>query len=100
MVLFTVGTWDCVPGREDDFAAAWEQFADWTTREVAPGAWAKLLRSRDRPTRFHSFGPWPDLDAIGAWRATPQFQAFVTQVQPMLTSFEPGVFDVVAAVGS
>lgn len=97
MSLFTSGTWVVEPGREDDFAAAWARFADWTVNHVPGGPWAKLLRSRDQPTRFLSFGPWSDLDAISAWRGTPEFQAFVHEVRPMLTSFEPGVFDEVAA---
>jgi hypothetical protein len=47
--LYTCGTWTVVPGREDDFVAAWQDLADWTLREIPGARWAELVRSQEKP---------------------------------------------------
>lgn len=60
MSVYTMGIWQAKPGREDEFAAAWWEFAEWTGREFlgVEKTNGTLLRDRDQPGRFVSFGPW------------------------------------------
>ena len=48
MAVYTVGIWIVKPGREDEFADAWREMAEWTTRSVNSAASGTLLRDRER----------------------------------------------------
>lgn len=92
MSVYTVGIWIAKPGREDEFAACWREMAEWTIREVAPAP-GTLLRDRERPARFVSFGPWPDAEAIARWRAHPGFAERVARMRALLDDFSPLTLD-------
>ena len=91
-VLFTSGQWTVLPGREEEFVAAWAELAEWTAREVPGSGWAQLIQREDDPRRFVSFGPWQSAEAIAAWRASAGFQERVARIGSLLEAFEPGVF--------
>jgi heme-degrading monooxygenase HmoA len=94
MTLYTVGLWTVRPGGEDEFVARWSELADWTS-EHFPGR-GTLLRDRDQPNRFLSFGPWESVEQIERWRAAPEWQQAVADIRGLLESFEPGTYDVAA----
>lgn len=87
--LYTLGEWTVTPGREEAFVSAWRELAEWTTANVDGNTWAKLLRDRDEPRRFISFGPWASDDAVAAWREHPQFRQHVTNIQQLVDAFAP-----------
>jgi heme-degrading monooxygenase HmoA len=87
-------------GREDEFVAAWREFAEWTNREVPGSAWAKLLRDDDTPQRYISVGPWRDLDAIETWRSLPGWQERVRRLRPLPDRFEPSTLEPVIEIES
>lgn len=97
--LFSVGIWTVKPGREEEFVAAWSEFADWTRREISPTAVGTLLRDRETPNRFVSFGPWESLEQMEEWRSHPGFQERVGSVRELLEAFEPGTFERAAGGG-
>lgn len=86
--VWTHGTWTVVPGREDDFIAAWTHMADWTVGAY-PGARGTLLRDTERPHVFISFGPWPDQETAARWRGSATFQEHLGAIHETLQSFEP-----------
>jgi quinol monooxygenase YgiN len=90
--LYTSGSWTVVPGREDDFVAAWTELAEWTAAEVPGSSWATLIQRKDMPNCFVSFGPWRNAEAIDEWRASDGFQRRVGALREMLEDFSPGVF--------
>lgn len=96
-MLYTSGFWHVRDGHETEFIQAWARFSEWSVQNATGSPWAKLLRRDGDPRRFLSFGPWDSADNIAEWRATPQFKAFVAEVEPMLEAFDPGVYEVVAA---
>lgn len=98
--LYTHGEWTVKKGREAEFVAAWSDFARWTVDSVEGSSWAKLLRDRDEPRRFVSFGPWRDEAAVAAWRAHPDFQARVAAIQELVDAFVPRTLTVAAEIGS
>jgi quinol monooxygenase YgiN len=93
--VWTHGRWTVIPGREDDFAAAWRELADWTGSQFTT-AGATLLRDRDQPNVFFSFGPWPDLETVGRWRGSDGFQQRISTIRGLLESFEAHTLDPVA----
>ena len=96
--IYTHGAWVVIPGREDEFVAAWTDFARWTTKNV-PGAGAgTLLRDREDRRRFVSFGPWESESAVAAWRQRPEFMDFVKAARELLEEFRPATLDTVALV--
>jgi quinol monooxygenase YgiN len=68
----------------------------WLTglrRRCRGGGQRTLLRDREQPNRFISFGPWESVEAIGAWRANPGFQERVSKMREMLEDFSPMTLD-------
>jgi heme-degrading monooxygenase HmoA len=97
MAVYTVGIWITKPGREDDFARRWREMAEWTEQEMTSAASGTLLRDREQPNRFVSFGPWASLNDIEAWRANPGFIVRVGAIRELLEEFSPMTLDDVTA---
>lgn len=98
-MLYTSGTWIVRAGREEEFVAAWSDLASWTTAEIAPGQRAMLLRDRDDPSHFVSFGPWDSDEDIARWRASEGFVSRVGRIRELLDRFEAHTLDTVARSG-
>jgi heme-degrading monooxygenase HmoA len=96
---YSMGLWIAKPGLEDEFAAAWQQFADWSLGAIEGGLWAKLLRDRTQTNRFVSFGPWDSLEAIEAWRSHPGFAERVGPIRELIESLEAYTLEAVVEVG-
>jgi quinol monooxygenase YgiN len=99
VTVYTAGIWTVKPGREEEFVALWRELAEWTlgSFSVAQGT---LLRGREQPTRFLSFGPCESIEQIEAWRSAPEWQELVGRLPELLDSFEPGTYDVAATAGA
>ena len=66
--VYTLAVWTVLCGREDEFVALWRELAHWTLTRF-PNAQGTLLRDRERPNHFVSFGPWENLEVIQEWRS-------------------------------
>lgn len=84
-------------GREDDFVRAWQELADRTKSDF-PAEVATLLRDRDQPNVFISFGPWESLEQIEQWRDSETFKQGVGKVRELLDDFAPHTMDLAAGV--
>ena len=96
-MVWTSGIWTVKPGREDEFTAAWAEFAAWSLGEF-PGSRAWLLRRRDEPRVFMSIGPWPSDEVVDTWRGSAGFQERIGRIREMLDGFEPRTFDQVVEI--
>jgi quinol monooxygenase YgiN len=97
MAVYTSGKWKVTPGHEDDFVKAWNDLATRTKGDFSEST-ATLLRDRDDPTLFISFGPWESIEQIEQWRASEMFQAGVGMIRPLLAEFTAYTLDPVASV--
>lgn len=97
MAVYTSGRWKVTPGNEDEFVNAWRDLATRTKGDF-PSSTAVLLRDRDDPTLFMSFGPWESIEEIERWRASEAFQSGVGKIRPLLAEFTPHTLDPVASV--
>jgi len=99
MVVYTHATWHVRPGHEAEFEAAWRAMGQ--AFEAVPGSSpleGTLLRRRDDPAVYVSFGPWPDHEAVQRMRDDPRAQAAMAEVMRHCIEADPGSFDVVAVV--
>jgi heme-degrading monooxygenase HmoA len=98
MTLYTLGVWTVKEGREDEFLRAWEDMATRTKAEF-PAPTATLLRDRDKPNVFISYGPWPSLDVIEQWRNSETFKDGVGRIRALLEGFEAHTMDAAVEIG-
>jgi heme-degrading monooxygenase HmoA len=89
---FTLGIWTVKPGHEQKFIEAWGDMATQTQAEF-PYASGTLLRDREAPNRFISFGPWESLEQIEMWRASAAFRDGLARIRELLEAFEPHMMD-------
>ena len=95
MRVYTLGIWTVKDGREAEFVKAWEDLADRTKSDFPDGT-ATLLRDRDQPNLFISFGPWESPEQIEQWRSSDTFKHGVGTLRPMLDDFEAHTMDIAA----
>lgn len=92
MRVWTHGNWVVKAGTEAAFEEAWTRLA-----RAAMGAYEGeppiLLRDRERPNVFKTFGAWPSIEAIEAFRTSDLFRGAVDEIRPLLESFEPFALD-------
>ena len=96
-VTYTSGIWVAKPGEEDEFVAAWEEFARWASTHDGAGT-LRLVRDREQTNRFSSFAPWESVDAIQAWKGSDEFRERIGQVKQHVTEFSPSELELVAEV--
>jgi quinol monooxygenase YgiN len=93
--VWSSGIWTVLPGRGDEFVAAWLGFAEWSrSTHGATRAW--LLRDRAHADRFLSVGPWPSEAAIEAWRSDPGFKERIGRIRELLDDVAVSTLDPVA----
>ena len=90
--VWTHGTWVVKPGQEDAFVQVWTDLARTTMSSLGSGK-PTLLRDRERPNTFKTFGAWPDIAAVEAFRGSDAFREGIAVLQPLLESFEPMTLD-------
>jgi heme-degrading monooxygenase HmoA len=94
---YTSGMWLVKEGEEDEFVAAWRDFASWG--HTWPGCGTlRLVRDHYEPNRFMSFGPWESFEAQQAWKDSPEFKERIMRVRQHVEDFTPSVFEHVTAV--
>jgi heme-degrading monooxygenase HmoA len=98
VTVYTLGVWFVKKGREEEFIRAWDELAQWTV-ESGYESHGTLVRDRDAPYRFISFGPWPSVEAAGAWRDSDGFRERFARIEELVDRFEPQTLDVVMRVG-
>jgi heme-degrading monooxygenase HmoA len=98
VTVYTLGVWHVKAGREDDFVRAWDELAQWTL-ESGYESHGTLVRDRESPFRFVSFGPWPSAEAAGRWRDSDGFRERFARIEELVDRFEPQTLDVVMRVG-
>jgi len=96
--IYTTGSWKPFPGQEAAFLEAWKDFMNWATG--LPGAGEAVLARDERdPERFVSFAAWESIDAVRAWKSSPEFKPRMSRVQEHIDKFAPTELDVVIHVG-
>ena len=86
------GIWTVKAGREDDFVDAWRAMARLGQEEFEAVERARLLRDRERPNVFVSFGPSPSIEEIDRFREA-MGSRFDAIEEELLVSFEATTLD-------
>ena len=97
-MICTSGTWLVKTGREDEFARRWEESASNLSLEF-PDVTFRLMRDRDNPRRFMSFGEgWRNLEQVEAARSLPSFQDSMASMWRLLESGEMAVLELAVEI--
>ena len=94
---YTAGMWKAKAGEEDEFIAAWREFAIWAS--TMPGAGTlRLTRDTKEPSRFFSFGSWESIEAVRAWKASDEFKERIGRVKAHTDEFTAWEFELATTV--
>ena len=85
---YTAGSWLVCAGREDQFVAAWTDFAGWSLEHASGAESCVLIRHATDPVRFLSFGAWTDADAVAGWRGSKGFHERLGTCRTLCEKFE------------
>jgi len=85
---YTSGSFMVRQGEEDAFVAAVKDVAEWTMVNFSGVREITLLRDPAGSGRFFTFIQWDDGESIEAWRADPEFGAYMTQLREHCSSVE------------
>lgn len=85
--VYTSGTWKPIPGREEVFVGAWEQFAAWASQMPGAGR-LSLTRDLNDEGRYVSLGHWANEDAVRGWKGSPEFKERMAQVLQHVADFQ------------
>lgn len=96
--VYTTGSWKPFAGQEEAFLAEWREFMAWACSLPGAGR-AVLARDLRDPERFVSVAAWDSLEAVKAWKGSPEFKPRMSRVQAHVDKFAPTELDVVAVVG-
>jgi heme-degrading monooxygenase HmoA len=97
--IYTTGIWRPKAGEEDQFVAAWSEFAQWAGEFRGAGT-LRLARDLADPERYVSFGRWDSAEAAHAWKTSAEFRERMGRVQAHVAEFTPDELEIVASRGS
>jgi quinol monooxygenase YgiN len=91
--VWTHGVWTVVPGHEDRFVELWRAMAERGLTELDVVEPPTLLRDRERPNEFVSFGPWPSIAEVDRFRASDTFRCAQAEMDSVLEDFVTRTLD-------
>jgi heme-degrading monooxygenase HmoA len=94
MTVYTLGVWFVKEGREDESIRAWDDLAEWTV-ENGHESHGTLVRDREVPHRFVSFGPWPSAEAAERWRDSVGFRERFARIEELDDRCEPETLNLI-----
>lgn len=95
--VYTTGSWRPFEGQEEAFLEEWRAFMDWACSLPGAGR-AVLARDLRDPARFVSVATWDSLEAVTAWKGSPEFKPRMSRVQAHIDKFAPTELEVVSVV--
>jgi hypothetical protein len=96
--IYTHAEWLVLPGREDEFIAAWKELGSAFGALEHPPLWGSLLRSSTEPRLFYSFGPWRSADDVTAMRSHAPTLAVLQRVRSLCERATPAGYERVAHI--
>lgn len=87
--MYSLGIWLVKTGQEEEFIAAWTEFAKQTFASQPGAIEVVLLRDIENPSRFITAGPWEDQESIDRWRQTKEFQEFFQRAKLLCKEITP-----------
>lgn len=86
--LYAVAIWLARDGRQADLVNAWLALGDWAARHQPGAVEALILQDIHRPQRLVSVDVWQDAESLDAWRATPEYRAFMLEARELCDRVE------------
>ncbi len=86
---FSIAVWTIKVGREEEFVAAWLDFAAWTADIKVGALGGTLVQDSEDPRRFICFWPFDSEEGIRRWRDEPKFRSFMMRMRAFCESCQP-----------
>jgi len=97
---YTMGFWTAKPGEEDALIAAWREFAEWMKETQPSVRELRLARDLKEPEKFISFADWDGIEAIHAWKSSPEFKERIGRVKRHTDDFTAAEAELTVNVGA
>ena len=94
-LAYTLTTYRVIPGKEDEFVAAWDGLATTFRSFPNPPYWGTLIQSTRDRTLFHSFGPWESAEHVAAMRNSPEAAAAFNAINELCVEMLAGDYTVI-----
>ena len=95
MSYYALATWHVRPGAEDAFEEAWtEMRAVLAEVPGLPVTDSVLVRNVTDPSRYCSFGPWPDTESLESMQSDPAVRSALAAARACCVQASPGTFEV------
>ena len=95
--VYSSGSWKAKDGEEEQFVAAWSEFATWIGTMPGSGT-ARLTQDVGEPGHYVSFADWESDDAMQAWKSNPAFPEKLGAVRAHVAEFTPSEWELVTKV--
>ena len=89
--IWTHGVWTVKSGREDEFIDAWRAMALDALTKLGAKEDPHLLRDRERPSVFRSFGYWDEPEQVERFREL--IQPHLQRIRELTDSIEVFTLD-------
>jgi heme-degrading monooxygenase HmoA len=99
MIVYTSGEWHVKAGREEQFRRVWTGFGGMSGQQGEEGPVAVLLRDKDDPLHFRSFGRWQSEQAAADWQNSAAFREWISELRESLDRMETFNLEVAEVVG-
>jgi heme-degrading monooxygenase HmoA len=96
-VTYSTAVWKAKPGEEEEFVAAWTEFARGVSEMDGAGT-VHLTRDLGEEGRYVSFADWGSADAMRTWKESPEFNQYMGPVQNHVAEFSPAELELVASL--
>ena len=96
--IYTMGSWQVKPGKEDEFASEWKEFATRSIERQDGATDARLLRDIIKNDRYATFGSWKSREHIEKWRESPVFKRFMEKAKELCVEMQIRTYEVVVHV--
>ena len=100
--VYTLGRWLVNDGQDAAFIEAWKELGSYflsLPEPPGPGP-GTLIQSVENPRLFYSFGRWPNAESVAAMRADSRTPNEMERLIALCEEATPGMFRLIAEVGS
>jgi quinol monooxygenase YgiN len=95
---YTLTTYRVIPGKEDEFVAAWTALTvTFSSLDNRPYRGTLIQSTQDR-TLFHSFGPWESAEHVAAMRNSPEAAAAFKAINELCVEMMAGDYTVISHI--
>ena len=84
---YSNGVWQVKSGQEENFKAAWKEFAELALKNQG-ALEGTLLQEIDNTKNFVSFGLWENTESTQKWQNSSEFKSYMAKFKDLCDSMQ------------